>query len=152
VNTLLVLAFAAGMLAPVNPCGFALLPAWITHTLADAGSDDASPLPLRLAHALRAGLALTIGFAGTLAAAGLLVSAGARALITAALLLGLAIGIVLLLLGALMLTGRASGSACPPPLPDPAPTEPVVWRGWCCSGSGTRPRRCPAPSACCSRS
>ena len=25
---LLALAFAAGMIAPVNPCGFALLPAW----------------------------------------------------------------------------------------------------------------------------
>ncbi|MGA9374044.1 MAG: cytochrome c biogenesis protein CcdA, partial [Mycobacterium sp.] len=32
---LLTLAFAAGMVAPVNPCGFALLPAWITHTLGD---------------------------------------------------------------------------------------------------------------------
>lgn len=122
-NTLLVLAFAAGMLAPVNPCGFALLPAWITHTLADAGSDDASPLPLRLAHALRAGLALTIGFAGTLAAAGLLVSAGARALITAAPWLGLAIGIVLLLLGALMLTGRALRLRLPAAAARPGPNR-----------------------------
>ena len=31
---LLALAFTAGMLAPVNPCGFALLPAWITGTIA----------------------------------------------------------------------------------------------------------------------
>src|SRR2546422_916793 len=42
VNGLLALAFAAGMLAPVNPCGFALLPAWITHSLGEA---DTSPLP-----------------------------------------------------------------------------------------------------------
>ena len=32
---LLTLAFAAGMVAPVNPCGFALLPAWISHTIGD---------------------------------------------------------------------------------------------------------------------
>ncbi|EGX57718.1 cytochrome c biogenesis protein transmembrane region [Streptomyces zinciresistens K42] len=101
---LLPLAFAAGMIAPVNPCGFALLPAWITYTLGDA---DTSPLPVRLGRALRSGAALTIGFAGTLAAAGLVVSAGARALIQAAPWLGMATGIVLLLLGLAMLAGRS---------------------------------------------
>lgn len=74
-NGLLALAFAAGMIAPVNPCGFALLPAWITYALDDG---DTSPLPVRLARALRSGAALTVGFAVTLAAAGLVVSAGAR--------------------------------------------------------------------------
>ncbi|MCP3818844.1 cytochrome c biogenesis protein CcdA [Streptomyces sp. A3M-1-3] len=105
-NGLLALAFAAGMLAPVNPCGFALLPAWITAALGEA---DTSPVPVRLARALRSGAALTLGFAGTLAAAGLIVSAGARALIAAAPWLGLATGIILLLLGAFMLTGRSLG-------------------------------------------
>ena len=71
--------------APVNPCGFALLPAWITHTLGDTTTDA---FPVRMARALRAGTALTLGFAGTLAAAGLAVSAGARALIAAAPRLG----------------------------------------------------------------
>ncbi|OEV03122.1 cytochrome c biogenesis CcdA family protein [Streptomyces oceani] len=102
-NGLLALAFAAGMIAPVNPCGFALLPAWITYALGDA---DTAPLPLRLARALRSGAALTIGFAGTLAVAGLVVSAGARALIQAAPWLGLATGVILLLLGLAMLAGR----------------------------------------------
>ncbi|GGL35386.1 hypothetical protein GCM10010095_20930 [Streptomyces anthocyanicus] len=102
-NGLLALAFAAGMAAPVNPCGFALLPAWITYALGDT---DTSPLPVRLGHALRSGAALTLGFAGTLAAAGLVVSAGVRALIQATPWLGLATGIALLLLGLVMLTGR----------------------------------------------
>ena len=97
---LLALAFAAGMIAPVNPCGFALLPAWITHALGDAASSSA---PVRLLRALRAGLALTIGFAGTLALAGVAVSAGARGLIQAAPALGLAVGILLVLLGGAML-------------------------------------------------
>ena len=35
-TALLALAFAAGMIAPVNPCGFALLPAWIAQTIGDA--------------------------------------------------------------------------------------------------------------------
>ncbi|GHE39215.1 cytochrome c biogenesis protein CcdA [Streptomyces lavendulocolor] len=109
-NGLLALAFAAGMIAPVNPCGFALLPAWITYALGDA---DTSPMPLRLARALRSGAAVTLGFAGTLAASGLVISAGARALIEAAPWLGLATGVVLLLLGGVMLTGRTVGLRLP---------------------------------------
>lgn len=57
-NGLLALAFAAGMIAPVNPCGFALLPAWITYALDDG---DTSPLPVGLARALRSGAALSVG-------------------------------------------------------------------------------------------
>ena len=101
---LLTFAFAAGMVAPVNPCGFALLPAWITHTLGDT---DASTVPVRLLRALRAGLVSAVGFAGTLAAAGLVVSAGARGLIRAAPSLGLAVGILLVVLGLWMLAGRS---------------------------------------------
>ncbi|WP_313450913.1 cytochrome c biogenesis CcdA family protein [Brevibacterium casei] len=101
---LLALAFAAGMIAPVNPCGLALLPAWITHALGDAAS---SPAPVRFLRSLRAGLAVTIGFAGTLALAGIAVSAGARSLIQAAPALGLAVGVVLVLFGAAMLAGRS---------------------------------------------
>ncbi|NKY53923.1 cytochrome c biogenesis protein CcdA [Nocardia vermiculata] len=107
---LLALAFTAGMLAPVNPCGFALLPAWITHTLGDTTT---APLPIRMGRALRAGAALTLGFAGTLAAAGLAISGGAKVLISAAPRLGLAVGAVLVLLGLLMLTGRSLGLRLP---------------------------------------
>jgi len=103
---LLTLAFVAGMVAPVNPCGFALLPAWITHTLGDADA-DAAPPPVRLLRSLRAGATLTIGFAGTLAAAGLVISAGARGLIRAAPALGLAVGLLLILLALAMLAGRS---------------------------------------------
>ncbi|WP_201409497.1 cytochrome c biogenesis CcdA family protein [Mycobacterium paraintracellulare] len=105
-NGLLALALTAGMIAPVNPCGFALLPAWITHTLGDQGP---AHVAVRVARAARAALALTLGFTGTLAAAGLAVSAGARALITAAPWLGLVTGVVLLLLGLVMLSGRSLG-------------------------------------------
>ena len=55
-GALLALAFAAGMVAPVNPCGFGLLPAWITHTL---GDPDASAAPVRLLRALRDARGLT---------------------------------------------------------------------------------------------
>lgn len=107
---LLALAFAAGMVAPVNPCGFALLPAWITLSTGDAHTHA---LPARLARALYAGLALTIGFAGTLVVVGLVVSAGAHVIIDAAPWLGLIVGVVLLLLGLVMLTGHSLGLRLP---------------------------------------
>jgi cytochrome c biogenesis protein CcdA len=107
---LLPLAFTAGMLAPVNPCGFALLPAFIAGTITSSKSD---PVPVRLAGALRTGLLLTAGFTGTLATAGLAISAGARVLVTAAPWLGIAIGITLIVLGVIMLAGRSVGLRVP---------------------------------------
>ncbi len=95
-NTLLTLAFTAGLLAPVNPCGFALLPAYLTHT-ATARPDAA--LPQRLLQSLAAGAALAAGFAITLSTAGLAISAGAQQLIRAAPWLGFTVGVLLALLG-----------------------------------------------------
>lgn len=100
---LLTLAFTGGLLAPVNPCGFALLPAYLTHTVAD--QPDA-PLTRRLAGALGTGTALAIGFAVTLTAAGLAISAGAHELISAAPWLGFIIGLMLVVLGLIGFTGR----------------------------------------------
>lgn len=102
-NALLSLAFTAGLLAPVNPCGFALLPAYLTHTVAERPD---APLTRRLATALGTGAALALGFAATLTAAGLAISAGAHQLISAAPWLGFGIGVLLALLGLLGLTGR----------------------------------------------
>ena len=67
---LLVLAFGAGLLAPVNPCGFGLLPAVLTATTTT--STRGTGLVERLAGGLRAGLALTAGFTATFTVIGLL--------------------------------------------------------------------------------
>lgn len=40
----LALAFAAGLLAAFNPCGFALLPAYLAYFIGVAGDDRPSPL------------------------------------------------------------------------------------------------------------
>jgi cytochrome c biogenesis protein CcdA len=102
-NTLLTLAFTAGLLAPVNPCGFALLPAYLAHT-ATARPDAA--FPQRLLRSLAAGAALAAGFALTLSTAGLAISAGAHQLIRAAPWLGFTVGVLLVLLGLAGLAGR----------------------------------------------
>jgi len=103
-NTLLTLAFTAGLLAPVNPCGFALLPAYLTHT---ATARPGAALPQRLLRSLAAGAALAAGFALTLSTAGLAISAGAHQLIRAAPWLGFTVGVLLALLGLAGLTGHA---------------------------------------------
>jgi cytochrome c-type biogenesis protein len=102
-NTLLTLAFTAGLLAPVNPCGFALLPAYLTHT---AAARPGAALHERLLRSLAAGAALAAGFALTLSTAGLAISAGAHQLIRAAPWLGFTVGALLALLGLAGLAGR----------------------------------------------
>lgn len=101
---LLAVAFAAGLLAPVNPCGFALLPALLASCIPT--TDDANT-PRRLAIGLGSGLALALGFAGTLTLAAVIVAAGLRALTTLAPWLAAAVGAVLVVLGVVLLLGRS---------------------------------------------
>ena len=94
------IAFVAGGLATLNPCSFPLLPAFLSFY---AGADEAA-LPAastRLAQGLAAGLLMTAGFVGAFALIGLPVSLGASALSRALPWLGLAIGLVLTVVGAL---------------------------------------------------
>lgn len=65
-------AFGAGMLASVNPCGFAMLPAYLSTFL---GIDEASELdtPSALLRSVRIGLAMTSGFLIVFVTAGFLI-------------------------------------------------------------------------------
>ncbi len=64
----LALAFAAGLLAAFNPCGFALLPAYLAYFVGVAGEERASPLRVT-GRALVASATLTLGFAVVFGAA-----------------------------------------------------------------------------------
>ena len=55
------LAFTAGMVATVNPCGFAMLPAYLSFFLG-IGSGDDQPAEAGLARALVVGAAVSAGF------------------------------------------------------------------------------------------
>jgi cytochrome c-type biogenesis protein len=100
-GALLTLAFTSGLLAPVNPYGFALLPTYLTH----AASAPDSVLASRLVRAMGTGAALAAGFALTLSAAGLAISAGAHELVRRAPQIGFGIGVLLALLGLVGLVG-----------------------------------------------
>ncbi|UQA91947.1 cytochrome c biogenesis CcdA family protein [Streptomyces halobius] len=101
------LAFAAGMLAAINPCGFALLPAYLT--LFVSGTDNSRTEPERrssLVRALVATAAMTGGFAAVFGAFALIVCPLALSVERWLPWVTVAIGLVLLALGVWLLTGR----------------------------------------------
>ncbi len=111
----LVFAFSAGMLASVNPCGFALLPAFITYYL--TGRDEQHDLELneRLLRALWLGLVVTAGFLIVFVAAGIILSVGGQVLTQTTPWIGVSVGILLMGLGMVFLLGH--DLALPVPIP-----------------------------------
>jgi cytochrome c-type biogenesis protein len=125
VSGLLALAFGAGLLAPVNPCGFGLLPAVLTATsgttgpLAHGDSVETAGLVARLAGGLRAGLALAVGFTATFTFIGLLLTIGVRSVIALVPWIAAALGAALALIGLAMLAGWHPALRLPGRHPDP---------------------------------
>jgi cytochrome c biogenesis protein CcdA len=103
-NGLLALAFGAGLLAPVNPCGFAVLPAVLAHTATD--DPTSARLASRISSGLRAGAALTVGFASTFTVLGVATALGLRSLLHAIPWAAAVLGGLLTLIGLAMLAGR----------------------------------------------
>ncbi|HEX6709479.1 MAG TPA: cytochrome c biogenesis protein CcdA [Rubrobacter sp.] len=101
------LAFGAGMVAAVNPCGFAMLPAYLSLYLGaqEEGYSERSAAN-RLLRALVVGCLVSSGFVVLFAAAGLVISAGGTFLIGATPVLGVLVGEALVVLGLWMLVGR----------------------------------------------
>lgn len=104
-------AFTAGMIAAVNPCGFAMLPAYLSLYL--GADEDAFGKPLgkrsslaRAARALMVGATVSSGFVLLFGVAGLIISAGGGVLLAAMPMLGIVIGGALILVGLWMLAGR----------------------------------------------
>ena len=104
-------AFAAGIVASVNPCGFLMLPAFVGYTLgADGG--DRQITPADLLRALMLGATVTLGFLALFSVIGIVIATGGNALVDAFPWTGFAIGVALTLLGLwLAITGRSFGLA-----------------------------------------
>jgi cytochrome c-type biogenesis protein len=65
----LALAFGAGIVATVNPCGFAMLPAYLAFFLGAEGADRDTPTTVQ--RSLRVGLSVSAGFLVVFSAVGL---------------------------------------------------------------------------------
>ena len=99
-------AFGVGMVAAVNPCGFAMLPAYLSLYLGteEEGFSKRSPAT-RLLRALLVGATVSSGFVLLFGLTGLLISAGGTLLLEVMPALGIVIGGVLVLVGLWMLVG-----------------------------------------------
>ncbi len=97
--------FAAGMVSTVNPCGFAMLPAYLGLYLGAADSGGAASTPSRLRQAAIVGLLVTSGMLLLFGSVGIVLSAGLTTIRSVIPWLGLIIGVVLTFAGAWVLLG-----------------------------------------------
>jgi len=104
-------AFGAGMVAAVNPCGFALLPAYLGLYLGDQTEREQRSRGSRLGRALAISASVTLGFVLLFGITGLILSSITSSLTRVFPWLGLIVGIALVLLaGRLMVAdGLYSG-------------------------------------------
>lgn len=101
-------AFGAGIVSAVNPCGFAMLPAYLSLYLGsqEAGFEKRSAFG-RVSRALLIGLVVSLGFVLLFGVAGVIVSAGGSAILGTMPWVGVVIGAALILMGIWMLAGRS---------------------------------------------
>jgi len=98
------LALVAGGLSIVNPCGFPLLPAFLSFYLG-ADEERLPSAPTRVAQGLLVGALVTLGFLGFFTIVGLPVSFGVGAIANAVPWVGLATGAILASVGLIALLG-----------------------------------------------
>ncbi len=104
------LAFGAGLVAALNPCGFALLPGYLA--LVVRGTSPRGPLPA-LGRAVAATVVMTVGFVAVFGTFGLLTVAAASTVQRYLPYVTLLIGVALVILGCWLLAGRRLGLLLP---------------------------------------
>ncbi|MEA2010021.1 MAG: cytochrome c biogenesis CcdA family protein [Actinomycetota bacterium] len=99
----LALAFAAGLVATVNPCGFAMLPAYLSYFMGIDDEDQGRPAALR--GALVVGAIVSAGFLVVFGLAGILITAGFRVVIDVIPWVAIVVGVAVIGLGIALLRG-----------------------------------------------
>lgn len=117
------LALGAGLVAAVNPCGFALLPAYLSLFVLDEGAR--SPV-VAVGRALRATSALTLGFAGVFVVFGLVIAPVAASVQAYLPAFTVVLGLVLAVAGLWLLVGRRLPSMPVPGLRTSRAGRPIV--------------------------
>jgi len=97
-------AFTAGLVATLNPCGFAMLPAYLSFFL--GLEEDGDPRPGASAlRALRVGAVVSAGFLLVFGVAGILLTLGVRAVVDALPWIAMVVGVAVIGLGVALLSG-----------------------------------------------
>lgn len=109
-TTPILYALSVGALATVNPCGFAMLPAYLAYYLGTQEADFKRTSGFaRGVRALLIGATITFGFIILFGAIGSLITAGARILISWMPWMATLVGVALIFLGLWLLSGRNIG-------------------------------------------
>lgn len=109
----LALALATGLVAAVNPCGFALLPAYLSLLVVGDGPAVAGGRLAAVGRALVLTAAMTLGFVAVFGGFGLLAGPAADAVAQRLPWVSILIGLVLVGLGSWLLAGRELPSFAP---------------------------------------
>ncbi len=110
----LALALTTGVLAAFNPCGFAMLPAYLSYYVGATG-DEGRSTSARLARAALVGLTVTAGFVVIFAAIGFVVSEVSSVVYHWIPWITMVVGSVLVMLGVAMLRGYQPTIGLPKP-------------------------------------
>ena len=100
----LALAFAAGLVSTVNPCGFAMLPAYLSYFM--GLEEDQQSRSRAMRSALTVGAVVSAGFLVVFGLAGILITAGFRFVINAIPWFAVVVGVGVIALGVALLAGR----------------------------------------------
>ncbi len=98
-------AFGAGMVATVNPCGFVMLPAYLSLYVTDTGPGDERSPGTRVLKSVVVSAMVGLGFVVLFGSVGLAVSYGARSVVSIFPWVAFALGFVMAALGAYILGG-----------------------------------------------
>lgn len=94
------LAFTAGLVSTVNPCGFAMLPAYLSYFMG-LNDDEAGPDPV--VRGLSVGAVVAAGFLVVFGVVGILITLGLRSIIDWIPWVSIVIGVLISILGVAML-------------------------------------------------
>ena len=112
----LVFAFTAGMFATVNPCAWAMLPAFISYYLGSKEEGyEMKPLSSRAGEGIKLGLLITAGFLLVFGSTAVVMSAGLRAIAQIMPFMAIIVGALLVLLGIWLLAGKSLPIRIPQP-------------------------------------
>ena len=100
-------AFAAGMVSAVNPCGFVMLPAYLgLYIGATSFQGNNVKIHKLVTRSIFISCSVSLGFLVLFAIVGFLISIGSRSVISVFPWFGFSIGVMLVLLGAWLFTGK----------------------------------------------
>ncbi|MCH2626718.1 MAG: hypothetical protein MKZ75_01420, partial [Acidimicrobiales bacterium] len=108
----LAFAFTAGIIATINPCGFAMLPAYLSYFLGIEANSGTSA-GTSVSRALWTGSAVSGGFLIVFGATGLLISAGLTVIREIVPWVAICIGTILIVLGSFVTAGKRLNFAFP---------------------------------------